>query len=201
VTRRRREGGVELQAADRARLLLEREARCRRAVAAPALDAQRHRELPRLGEVGDHQVPVHDLDVVIGLNVAGGHRTRALLVQPQLRGIARVHPQRHRLQVQQDVDDVLLHTLDAGVLVQHPVDLDLGDRAAGHRRQQHATQRVPERMAEATLERLDHHARLARGNRLHLHHTRPQKLAYGTLHCLSPCRLIRDRHKTDIGRA
>ena len=39
---------------------------------------------------------------------------------------------------------------------------------AGHRRQQHAAQRIAERVAEAALERLDHHARLARGHRLHL---------------------------------
>src|SRR5260370_30836211 len=74
--------------------------------------------------------------------------------------------------------------------MEHAVDLDLGDGAAGHRRQQHAAQSVAERMAEATLERLDTHARLARGHRLHLHHPGSQELAYGTLHCSTPCRLI-----------
>ena len=141
------------------------------------------RQLPGLGQVGDHQVRVHDLDVVIGLDVAGGHRARALLVQAQLRAVARVHAQRHGLQVEEDVDHVLLHALDAGVLVQHAVDLDLGDGGSRHGRQQHAAQRVAERVAEATLERLDHHARLARSNRLHLHHAGSQELAYGTLHC------------------
>ncbi len=42
--------------------------------------------------------------------------------------------------------------------------------AARHGGQEHAAQRVAEGVAEATLERLDHHARLARRNRLHLHH-------------------------------
>ena len=55
----------------------------------------------------------------------------------------------------QDVDDVLLHALDARVLVQHALDLGLDDRGAGHRRQQHATQRVAECMTEPALERLD----------------------------------------------
>src|SRR5262249_44024097 len=91
--------------------------------------------------------------------------------------------QRHGLQVEQDIDHVFLHAFDAGVLVQHAVDLDLGDGAAWHGRQQHPAQRVAERVAEATLERLDHHARLARSDQLHLHHTGPQKLAYRSLHC------------------
>jgi hypothetical protein len=43
-------------------------------------------------------------------------------------------------------------------------------------------------MAETTLERLDHHARLARGDGLHLHHSGLQKLCDGTLHARSPCR-------------
>jgi hypothetical protein len=38
-------------------------------------------------------------------------------------------------------------------------------------------------MAEAALERLDDHARLARSNRLHLHDTGLQELCDGTLHC------------------
>ena len=145
---------------------------CCRAVAAAALDAQGHGQLAGLGQVGDHQVRVHDFDVVVQLDVTGRHRARALLVQAQLGAVARVHLQRHQLQVQQDVDHVFLHTLDAGVLVQHAVDFDFGDGAAGHGRQQYAAQRIAERMAKAALERLNHDARLARRNRLHLDHSR-----------------------------
>src|SRR5579863_237491 len=184
----RREGSIELQTSDGAGLLLERHTRCRRAIAAATLDAQRHGELTRLGEVGDDELRIHDFDVVVGLDVASRHGTRAFLVQPQLGGVALMHPQRNGFEIEQDVDHVLLHALDAGVLVQHPVDLDLRDRAAGHGRQQHAPQRVAERVAEATLERLDHHARLSRSDRLHLDYTGPQKLTYRTLHLHSPCR-------------
>ena len=113
---------------------------------------------------------------MVGLDVTRGHRARALLLQAQLRAIARVHADRDRLEVQQDVDDVFLDALDAGVLVQHAFDLSLGDGAAGHGREQHPAQRVAERMAEATLERLDGDARLARGNGLHLHHAGLQEL-------------------------
>ncbi len=88
-----------------------------------------------------------------------------------------MHAQRDQLQVQQHVDDVFLHAFYAGVLVQHTVDLHLGDRRTGHRREQHAPQRVAERVAEAALERFDDDSRLARRNRLHLDHARLEELA------------------------
>ena len=108
-------------------------------------------------------------------DVAGAHRARALLRERQLGFFARVHLDRDALQVQQDVDDVLLHALDARVLVQHAVDLGLDDGSAGHRRQQHAPQRVAERVAEAALERLHRDARAVGAERLNLDGSRPQE--------------------------
>ena len=116
---------------------------------------------------------------MVALDVARADRARALLREAQLRLFARIQADRDLLEVQQDVDDVFLHALDAGVLVQHAIDLGLGDGAAGHRRQQHATQRVAQRMAEAALERLDHDTRLIRRGRCHLDDTGLQKFGYG----------------------
>ena len=144
-----------------------------------ALDLQRHHELAGLGQVRDHELRVEDLDVVVTLDVAGTDRARALLRQAQLGRLARVEAQRNLLEVQQDLDDVLLDALDAGVFVQHALDLGLGDRAAGHRRQQHAPQRVAERVAETALERLDDHAGVAGGRRRHLDDARAEELANG----------------------
>ena len=80
-----------------------------------------------------------------------------------------------RLQVQQDVDDVLLDAFDAGVLVQHAFDLGLDDGRAGHRREEHAPQRVAERVTEAALERLDRDARAVGTEGLNLDGPRPQE--------------------------
>jgi hypothetical protein len=66
----------------------------------------------------------------------------------------------HALEVEDDVDDVLLHPLDRGVLVQHAGNLDLGGGVAGHRREQDAAQRVSERVAVAALEGLHDHLRM-----------------------------------------
>ncbi len=116
---------------------------------------------------------------MVALDVAGAHRARALLRETQLRLLAGVQARRDLLEVQQDVDHVFLDAFDAGVLVEHAFDLGLGDRAAGHRGQEHATQRVAERMAEAALERLDHDARMTRRARRHLYDARLQKLGHG----------------------
>src|SRR6188768_2281862 len=172
-----REGCIQLQTADRAALLFERSAIQRRAVATTAFNTQRHGELAGLREVREHQLRVHDFDVVVRVNVAGRHRSRALLRQTQLRAVARVHLEGNLLEVQQDVDDVFLHAFDGGVLMEHAFDFHFRDRSARHGRQQYATQRVAERVAEAALERFDDNARLARGRRLHLDYTRLQKFA------------------------
>src|SRR5207247_7411908 len=59
------------------------------------------------------------------------------------------------LEVEDDVRDVLTNTLKRRELVRDPLDLDRGDRSALERREQHAAQRVAERVTEAAVERLD----------------------------------------------
>jgi hypothetical protein len=172
-----RERSIQLQAADRTALLFERGAVQGRAVATAAFHTQRHGQFTGLREVGEHQLRVHDFDVVVRVDVAGRHRARALLRQTQLGAVARVHLESDLLQVQQDIDDVFLHAFDGGVLMEHAFDFDFSDRGARHGRQQYAAQRVAERMAEATLERFDDDARLARGRRLHLYDPGLQKFA------------------------
>src|SRR6185437_4316573 len=62
-----RERRIELQTADRTRLLLEHCARGGRTVAPPPLHTQGHAQLTRLGQVGDYEVRVDDFDVMVGL--------------------------------------------------------------------------------------------------------------------------------------
>ena len=89
--------------------------------------------------------------------------------------VAVVELQHDALQVEQDVDDVLLHAVERRVLVQHAGDPDLGRRVARHRRQQHAPQRVAQRMAVPALERLHHHLGVERRAGLHVDDARFQQ--------------------------
>src|SRR5690606_7708249 len=152
----RRERGVQHQAADGAGLFVRTTTRGGRLVAEAALDLQAHVQRRVLGQVADHVLGVQDLDAVVGLDVAGGDDARALLGQAQGRALAGVHADGDVLQVQQDFQHVFLQALDRGVLVQHAVDLDLGDREARDRGQPDATQGVAQRVPVAALERLDH---------------------------------------------
>ncbi len=153
--------------ADGAGLFFERHALCRRTITAPALDLQRHRQFAGLGQIRDDEIRIQNLDVVIAGNIAGRHGSGTLLVQAHFGNIARMHADRDRLEIQQDVDDVFLHALDGGVFVQHAFDLDLGDGCARQRGQQHAPQRVAQGVTKTPFERFDHDARMARRHRLY----------------------------------
>jgi hypothetical protein len=113
--------------------------------------------LPPCGQVGDDVVRVDDLDVMRRLDVGGGDDAFAVLAQAQGDFIAVVQLEDHALEVQQDGNDVFLDAVDRRVLVQDAGDGDFGCRIADHRREQHATQGVAQRVAVATLERLERH--------------------------------------------
>ena len=170
----RRERGVEQDAADRA-AALGLDARGRRLVAAALLDLDLHLELAAGGQVRDDVLGIDDLDVVVRLDVGGRDRALAGLGELQHHVVAVVQLEHDALQVQQDVDDVFLHAVERRVLVQHAGDLDLGRRVAGHRRQQHAAQRVAQRVAVAALERLHHHLGVERRHALHVDDARLQQ--------------------------
>jgi len=157
----RAERRVEQDVADRAPALGLHAGR-RRLVAAAALDLDLHLDLATGRQVRDDVLGIDDLDVVVGLDVGGRDRALAALGELQQHVVAVVELQHDTLQVQEDVDDVLLHAVERRVLVQHAGDADLGRRVAGHRGQQDAAQRVAQRVAVATLERLHHDLRVER---------------------------------------
>ncbi len=127
-------------------------------------------------------VGIQDLDIVIGLDIGGGHDARALLLQAQGGVLDVLHADGDVLEVQQNLKHVFLQTFDRGVLVQHAIDLDFGDRIAGDRGQQHATQGVAQRMAVATLQRFDHDFGAIGAEALNVGAARTQHLVGGNRH-------------------
>jgi hypothetical protein len=100
------------------------------------------------------QIRIEHDDVADGLDVAGGHGARALLLHDHALGAFALHLDRDVLDVEHDVGDVLAHARDRGEFVQHAVDMHRLHGRALQRRQQDAPQRVAERLAEAAFERL-----------------------------------------------
>jgi len=99
---------------------------------------------------------VEDLDAGGQVDVGGGDVPRAGRDERGL-DLARigVHPADDALEVQHDVGDVLLDPADRRELVRHALDPHARYGRTGERGEQHATQRVAERVAEPTVERLD----------------------------------------------
>src|SRR5690606_36463304 len=98
------------------------------------------------------------------------------------RALAGTHADGDVLEVEQDLEHVFLQAFDGAVFVQHAVDLDIGDGEARDRGQQHAPQRIAERVAVAALQRLDHDLRAVAGEALDLRATRAQDLVGGNRH-------------------
>ena len=150
----RREDRVDRDDADRDRALVA----LGREVAAALLDGDVEGEAAGRVDRRDVELGVEDLDVGGGLDVAGAHLGRAALVEAQRHRLVGGAAQHEVLEVEDDVGDVFLHTLDHVELVERVVEAHLGDRRAGDRREQRAAQAVAEGVAEAGLERRDREA-------------------------------------------
>src|SRR5581483_1486431 len=125
-------------------------------VAAAASDRQRQLQAAAVREVRDLELRIEDLELRWSLDVGCGDDARPLLrdVHLDLRRVA-VEAGDEILEVENDVGDVLADARQRRELVRSPLDLDRGDRSALERGEQHAAQRVSERVTEAAVERLD----------------------------------------------
>ena len=125
-------------------------------VPAAAADREGHLELALVGEVRELEVRVEDLEVGGRLDVGGRDGAGALLREVHLDlGRLAVQAADELLEVQDDVGDVLADARQRRELVRDALDLDGRDGRALERGEQHAPERVAERVAEAAVERLD----------------------------------------------
>src|SRR3954469_19458548 len=126
-----------------------------RDVAAATLDDELELDLALVGQGRDLQVGVVDLDTRRRRDVGGRDVTGTGLAQVHGDGLVVLRGDDQTLEVQDDLGDVLLDALDRRELVEDTVDLDAGDGGAGDRGQERTPKAVPERVAEAGLQRLD----------------------------------------------
>ena len=132
-----------------------------RAVTLAGVCGQFHVQRRAVIEMADHEILVHHLDVARNGDVARGDFTRAGSRKLQALHAFAFHLQRDLLHVEDDVGHVFAHAGKRAEFVEDVFDLDRGDRGALQRAEQHATQRIAERQAEAPLERFGHEGRLA----------------------------------------
>ena len=79
----------------------------------------------------DHMLRVDDLDRMVQHDVAGRYHALALARKRKRDLFTGMLTNRHTLEVEQHVNDVLLQPFQGGVFVQHAIDFDLDDGAAG----------------------------------------------------------------------
>jgi hypothetical protein len=99
-------------------------------------------------------VGIEDLDLRVLGHLSGRDVARAADVDREDLRLLRVESERNLLQVQDDVGHILLNARDRGELVQHPLDVDGGDRRPLDRRQQATAKSVANGRRETPLERL-----------------------------------------------
>ena len=139
-----------------------------RLVTAAGADGEFHAERRAIIQRAEHQIRVHDLDVVAGLDLPGFHFARAGRGQHHaLRPLA-MHAHGELLDVQHDVGHVLAHAGERREFMQHAVDPHGGDGRALQRGQQNPAQRIAQRHAEAALQRLGDNGGHAAGIRAKL---------------------------------
>ena len=97
---------------------------------------------------------VGNLNVMIQLDITGCHNARAFLAERELGIVPTVHFYGNALEIQQNLNDVLLDTLNGAVLVQDTVDLRFSHGAARHRRQENPAQCTAQGMTKASFQRL-----------------------------------------------
>jgi hypothetical protein len=119
------------------------------------LDAELHRQRGVLVERCDVVVGVEDLDAGGELDVTCSDVGRAGHAQVDGARLFVLRTDHELFEVEDDVRDVLGHPFDRGELVQHSVDLHLGDSGPRDGREKSPAQRVAQRVAEAGLQRLD----------------------------------------------
>ena len=122
-------------------------------------DAHAHGKVSALSEGSDVLLGVHELELRRDEEVRAGNLARAVDRDGRrslVRGTQRTEHQ--ALDVQDDIGDILDHVVDGHELVLSAIDLNRLDGSALKRGQQHATNRVAQRVAVAALERLDGNA-------------------------------------------
>jgi hypothetical protein len=97
---------------------------------------------------------VDQLNVLVELNVSGGDF--AFFVDGEQQGlrISRVRLEQNLLEIQDDIGDVLDHSINGGEFVHRPINLNGADSGAFQRGKQHAPERVANGIAVTGLKRL-----------------------------------------------
>jgi len=139
---------------------------------------------------------VTDFNIVVQLDITSSDRAFTPFAQGQFRFILAGEYQGDTLEVEENFDNVFLHTLDGTVLVLNIVDFHLGNSTARHRRQQDATQGVAQGVTKTAFQGFQGYLRTGAADLVNGDDARGQKFSYCTLHictCINQLSIRRAR--------
>ena len=128
----------------------------RRYIAPAVIEGKLHGERTVRSKGGYGLLRIEDLDLGVCLDVAGGDNAFADGLNVDGLGLGGVETGDDALNVKNDLGHIFLNTGDGRKLMLHALDPDTSGRNAWQRIEQHAPQRIAQRLPKAALQRVDH---------------------------------------------
>ena len=128
-----------------------------------------HINFATLRQSANHMLRVDNFHIMWQLDIGCSNRAFAVFAQAQCYLIAVMQLEHNTLEVQQNANDIFLHTINRRVFMHNTCNRNFGWRIAHHGRQQHAAQGIAKRMTIATLEWLKRHLSAVSTNLLYLY--------------------------------
>src|SRR5690606_19164312 len=125
-------GGIQKQPAYCTSFIIVRNPSVGWSIAASLTDGHAHIQLTTVVQVGDHVLRIDDLDIMTNHDIACSDGTSPFFTQGNYCFVLPVENQSHTLEVQQDLDNVFLYTLNSAVFVDHTIDFNFFDSTAWH---------------------------------------------------------------------
>jgi hypothetical protein len=102
-----------------------------RQVAATPLNLEPHAQLTALGQMSDDMARIDNLDRMASYDIAGHDRTRPFWSGSGGFFCPFLQADSYPLKIEQDINDIFLHTLNSGILMQNLLDFTLDDSSPG----------------------------------------------------------------------
>jgi hypothetical protein len=83
--------------------------------------------------MSDHVFRINDFDIMRQFDIASTNRAFTFLKKVEVNHITIVQLENDTLEIQKDVYDIFLNTVNGGVLMEHTLNTDFGRRVTGHR--------------------------------------------------------------------
>src|SRR5690606_17374152 len=127
--------GIQKQTADSAGFIIAGGTAVRWSITTPLANRHVHIQLTAIIEMSNNMFRINDFDIMTSHDIAGCHNTGTLRIQMDDSLFLAIENNSNSLEVEQDFNNVFLHTFDSAVLMNDTIDFDFFDGTAWHGRE------------------------------------------------------------------